>query len=112
MYNISDKASFEHTRNYIMKVKENTPENFIKVLVGNNYDQSDRAVTEEEGKKLADEFGIPFLEASPTTNQTIDEVFSYLVSEILKSEEQKKNGGIKIKPENKDQSKRKKECAK
>ena len=44
-----------------------------------------RTVTEEEGRKLADEYNIPFFEVSAKTNQNINESFNSLVLEILKN---------------------------
>ena len=43
-----------------------------------------RVVTEEDGKKLAEEFGMNFFETSAKININITEVFNQLSSEILK----------------------------
>ena len=84
MYEITDQNSFKNIRNWIKQVEANVPANVCKVLVGNNCHKSDRVVSEEEGKKLADEFNMGFFEASPKTNQNVHEVFNFLVREILK----------------------------
>ena len=39
-----------------------------------------RVVTEEEGKKMAEEYNMGFFETSVKTNQNINEVFYYLVN--------------------------------
>ena len=104
MYEITDQNSFKNIRNWIKQVEANVPANVCKVLVGNNCHKSDRVVSEEEGKKLADEFNMGFFEASPKTNQNVNEVFNFLVREILKvqyniifSDKNKKNKEIQKK---------------
>ena len=89
MYDITDQNSFKNIKNSIINIEKNVQTNICKVLVGNNCDKSDRLVTEEEGQKLADQFNIRFFEASPRTNQNVNEVFYYLVGEILKINENK-----------------------
>ena len=42
-------------------------------------------MTEEEGRKLADDFGMNFFETSAKTNQNVNEVFTFLTQEILKN---------------------------
>jgi hypothetical protein len=70
----------------------------------------DRVVTEEEGKKMADKFSLAFFEASPKTNQNINEVFNYLVQEILNSEGKKQTPNIEL--ENGKKKKEKNGCSK
>jgi Ras-related protein Rab-8A len=87
MYDITNVNSFNNIRSWIKLIEENDLSNICKVLVGNNCDKPDRKVTEAEGKKLADDFNMAFFETSPNTNQNINEVFNYLVGEILKIQE-------------------------
>ena len=94
-----------------MKIIEcKAPKNICKVLVGNNCEKPDRVVTEEEGKKMADKFSLAFFEASPKTNQNINEVFNYLVQEILNSEGKKQTPNIEL--DNGKKKKEKKGCFK
>ena len=90
MYDITDQNSFKNIRNWMKQIEAKADKSIKKVLVGNNCDKPDRVVTEEEGKKLADEFNMGFFETSAKTNQNVNEVFYYLVKEILKE-----NGIIK-----------------
>ena len=97
IYDVTDLDSFKNIRNYIKQVEANKPSNICKVLVGNNCDKPDRVVTEEEGKKMAENFNIRFFETSPKTNKNINEVFYYLAGEILKVRAEKENKSIKDK---------------
>ena len=49
----------------------------------------------EEGKKLAEKFGIPFAETSAQTNTNVDEAFMSLAEAVVKrkNEEEGKKGG-------------------
>ena len=47
-----------------------------KILIGNKSDWTDkRAVTEEEGRELAEELGIKFIETSAKINEGVEEAF-------------------------------------
>ena len=84
-YDVTDQNSFKNIRNWIKQIEANAQTNVCKVLVGNKCDKPDRVVTEEEGKKLADDFNMSFFETSAKTNQNVNEVFNFLTAEILKS---------------------------
>ncbi len=56
-----------------------------QVLVANKIDMiAERQVTTEEGQKLADTYGIPYVETSAKLRTNIDEVFFEVVREIRK----------------------------
>ena len=61
------------------------PTSVKKVLVGNKCDKPDRVISEEEGKKLANEYNMSFFETSAKTNKNVTEVFEFLTREILAS---------------------------
>ena len=86
-YDVTDQNSFKNIRNWIKQIEANAQTNVRKVLVGNKCDKPDRVVSEEEGKKLADDFGMHFFETSAKTNQNVSEVFTFLTKEILKNNE-------------------------
>ena len=85
MYDVTDQNSFKNLSNWIKQVEAHGEKNLVKVLVGNNCDKLDRVVTEEEGKKLAEDFSIGFFETSHKTDKNVSEVFYYLIDEILKA---------------------------
>ena len=51
--------------------------------MGHKCDGPGREVTEEEGKKMAEEYNIGFFESSARTNTNVSEVFYYLVKKIF-----------------------------
>ena len=92
-YDVTDQNSFKNIRNWIKQIEANAQTSVKKVLVGNKCDKPDRVVTEEEGKKLADDYNMSFFETSAKTNQNVTEVFTYLTKEILSSNADKQEGG-------------------
>ena len=54
-----------------------------RLLIGNKCDlEEERAVESERGEKLAQEWGIPFMETSAKTNHNIDEVRGHLMMSL------------------------------
>ena len=51
-------------------------------MIGNKSDCTDRQVSFEEGKKMADSFGVQFFEVSAKNNSNISETFVYMAKEI------------------------------
>jgi GTPase SAR1 family protein len=47
-----------------------------KILIGNKCDLKDREVLYDEGKNLAETYGIKFYETSAKENKNIDECFT------------------------------------
>ena len=96
-YDVTDQDSFKNIRNWIKQIEANAQGNVKRVLVGNKCDKPDRVVTEEEGKKLADDYSMGFFETSAKTNKNVTEVFYHLTKEILKANEGNKElGGKKL----------------
>ena len=83
MYDVTDQNSFKNVRNWIKQIEANAEILVKKVLVGHKCDEPNRVVTEEEGKKLAEDFNIGFFESSAKSNKNVNEVFYYLVKEIF-----------------------------
>ena len=83
VYDASYQSSFKNIHNWIKEIEENVQPNVPKILVATKCDKPDRKVTEEEGKKLACDFGMPFFETSAKINQNVYEIFIYLANEIL-----------------------------
>ena len=84
LYNVNDRDSFDSIKNRINQIDKNAKTNASKVLVGNISLESSRAIKEEEGKKLANEFNLAYFEISIENNQNIDYFFDYFIDDILK----------------------------
>ena len=54
------------------------------LVIGNKIDLTSRAVDLKEAQKIADEYGIPFVQTSAKTRQGVEEAFYTLVREIRK----------------------------
>ena len=55
-----------------------------KILIGNKCDWTDKkAVTEEQGRELASELGIKFMETSAKVNEGVEEAFFTLARSAL-----------------------------
>ncbi|KAI8876945.1 ras protein [Backusella circina FSU 941] len=84
VYSITSRSSFEETslfHSQIGRVKDK--ERFPMVLIGNKCDlSSNRQVTFQEGKNLAQSFGCEFLEASAKLKMNVDESFYEAVRDI------------------------------
>lgn len=85
VYDVTDERSFNNIRTWFSNVEQHASEGVHKILIGNKCDwEEKRAVTTEQGQKLADELGIPFLEVSAKNNINVDQAFYSLASEIKK----------------------------
>ncbi len=93
VFAINDKESFElikSKRDRILKGKhgEDTP----MLLVGNKFDlASERQVSTEEAKSLADKWKIEYIETSAKTNHNVKDAFNNLALKI--NELKSKKGG-------------------
>ena len=77
MYDITNRSSFDNIGKWLHLLSQSVS-NKIKMLVGNKLDLSDgqRIITEEEGRKAADESNMLFYEASGETGENVDKVFT------------------------------------
>lgn len=89
VYDIGDRNSFEKVSSWITQIHKETTSEVVCVLIGNKIDlpATERQVTTEEGKALADEFGLDFYETSAFKNQNVNESFNDLIWKILKTKE-------------------------
>ena len=84
VYDITDRASFEHLREWMRDVNTNAPPDACRVLVANKSDlvNHSRMVTEEEGAALGREYGIPFMEISVKNADNVESLFVSLVTSM------------------------------
>ena len=113
IFDVTDKETFTHVRDWIERIHEESPEGITICLVGNKIDMNEsRGISNEEGKKIADEFKIPYFETSAKSNIGVEEVFTYLVKEVdtIYMNEHKEEVGRKTVLNQKTKNKKKKCC--
>ena len=93
-YDVTDDNSFKNIRNWIKQIETNAQTNVCKVLVGNKCDKPDRKVSYEEGKKLADDYGMDFFETSAKSNTNVNETFNTLTQQILNKTVDSNNNNV------------------
>lgn len=63
-------------RTWHSNIEQHASEGVNKILIGNKSDWTDkRAVTEEQGRQLAEELGLRFMETSAKVNEGVEEAF-------------------------------------
>jgi len=83
VYDVTDDRSFNNIRTWHANIEQHASEGVNKVLIGNKSDWTDkRAVTEDEGRELAEELGIKFIETSAKINEGVEEAFFTLARDI------------------------------
>jgi len=113
IFDVTNKETFTHVRDWIERIHEESPEGITICLVGNKIDMNEsRVISNEEGKKIADEFKIPYFETSAKSNIGVEEVFTYLVKEVdtIYMNEHKEEVGRKTVLNQKTKNKKKKCC--
>lgn len=81
-YAVNDKESFENIENWMKQIKTHASEDVCKILIGNKCDMPDRVISYEEGKKLADTYGISFFETSAKENLNVQDAFKCIAKEV------------------------------
>nr|XP_006631687.1 PREDICTED: ras-related protein Rab-3D [Lepisosteus oculatus] len=83
MYDITNQDSFNAVQDWATQIKTYSWDNAQVILVGNKCDlEDDRIIPTEEGRRLADELGFQFFEASAKDNINVKQVFERLVDII------------------------------
>jgi Ras-related protein Rab-8A len=82
-YDISNRPSFDHVIGWMRDIKTRAPPDCDIVLCGNKSDlDNDRVVTYDEGKALAEEYGVQFFETSALTGNNVEAMFVALATTI------------------------------
>lgn len=83
VYSIDSPHSFEVCKNIHEKLMDLVGCQVPIILVGNKTDlQTDRRVTHEQGKRLAEEMKAVFLETSAKENQNVEDIFTKVVGQM------------------------------
>uniref|UniRef100_A0A8C5Q7P2 Ras-related protein Rab-3 n=1 Tax=Leptobrachium leishanense TaxID=445787 RepID=A0A8C5Q7P2_9ANUR len=96
MYDISNVDSFNAVQDWATQIKTYSWDNAQVLLVGNKCDlEDDRVIPAEDGRRLAEELGFEFFEASAKENINVKQVFERLVDVICeKMNESLENGPV------------------
>jgi GTPase SAR1 family protein len=78
-YDVSHQQSYDHVVEYMREIHTRAPPYCAVMLCGNKCDV-DRVVTYEEGKYMADSYGVPFWETSALTGHNVEDMFMTLAS--------------------------------
>ena len=85
IYDVTNVQTFENVKQWVSQIREEASANVIIYIAGNKIDmEEERKVNKEEGEKLAEELGFPFVEASAKNGININETFEDLVERIDK----------------------------
>eukprot|EP01040_Poterioochromonas_malhamensis_P005231 gene5231-5609_t len=86
VYDVSDEVSFINVRNWMKQINQNAPPDVNVMLIGNkcDVDPSERKISFEKGKELADDYDIKFLETSAKLNINVNECFLDITKGLLK----------------------------
>ena len=85
IYDVTSLKTFENVKSWVSQIHEEISDKVVIYLVGNKIDMDDeRKVKTEEGQKLAEELGVPFVETSAKSGENIDNIFSDITERIDK----------------------------
>ena len=96
VFDVTNKDSFSKVKEWFQNVMDCAEENIKMVLIGNKIDLT-RAVSFEEGSKLANDLNIPYFETSAKDNIGITETIRTLVSAVVGEKLNILNKGLEIK---------------
>ena len=92
VYDISRRESFENIQNWWQELRDQGEPGIEMILVGNKADLvGERVVTVDEGRNMAREKGIFFMEVSAKTNveDCVRRAFTTLLDQIVEKQEQR-----------------------
>ncbi|KAG6816262.1 Ras- protein Rab-8A [Tephrocybe sp. NHM501043] len=83
VYDVTAENSFNNIRTWHSNIEQHASEGVNKILIGNKSDWTDKkVVTEEQGRELAAELGIKFMETSAKANDGVEDAFFTLARDI------------------------------
>lgn len=84
VFDITDRESFEHVRNWMADIDKFAKEGVLRILVGNKCDlENSRQVRKEEGNEIANKYGIKYIETSAKETTNIEDLFISTAKNLL-----------------------------
>lgn len=115
LYDITKPATFENLDKWISELKEHADPCVCIMIVGNKTDlRSQRVVSTEEGRLLAEKYRYSFIETSALDASNVGEAFNNLLVDIfnIQTEAEKSDSTSRIVPqENKGQQDQASQCS-
>ena len=95
-YSVTDRESFEDIKKWIDIIKD-TCYSLPIILIGNKIDdENNRIVSEVEGKKLAEQYKLEFMECSGKDNINVKEAFDKIGDIVIENNIGNKNNNIQL----------------
>lgn len=84
VYDITKRKSFEHLEDWLEEARLHIePHNAVYMIIGHKCDmESERCVSQREGRAFADFHDIKFLETSAKTGKNVEESFYTLAKDV------------------------------
>ena len=82
-FDLTNQESFENVKTWINSIYKQADPSIAKVLVGNKLDlESERVVSKNEGRKIAQEHGMEYFETSAKDDINIQEVMLHIMDKV------------------------------
>merc|ERR1712051_294457 len=86
-YDITDRTSFDHVRQWLGEIEKYAAPGTKALIVGNKCDMSSkRVISFEGGRELADSLGLEFVETSARVAHNVEVAFAALVGQLVSSQ--------------------------
>ena len=85
VYDVGNRKSFDAVNFWMQKIQQQADSSVALILVGNKCDmrEEQRQVSDDEGRALAEKFGIPFHLTSAKTNTGVDDAFLDIATRVM-----------------------------
>ncbi|KAG8041141.1 hypothetical protein G9C98_002129 [Cotesia typhae] len=83
LYDVTNKTSYDNIRAWLGEIREYAQNDVVIMLLGNKSDcGNERVIKIEDGKRLADEYQVPFMETSAKTGLNVELAFLAIAKQL------------------------------
>ncbi|CAD6334195.1 unnamed protein product [Miscanthus lutarioriparius] len=83
VYDITKRQSFDNVHRWLRELRDHADSSIVIMMIGNKSDLTHlRAISEDEGKVLAEKEGLFFLETSAMEAINVEEAFQTIITEV------------------------------